>query len=78
MLFRSMGDVLAHRLVGLAGAAISALRDVGDRVGAGFARHWSVEDPVLVTRIEMAGHSADLSSLESRLSALERRGGVRR
>ena len=77
-LSRVMGDVLAHRLVGLAGAAISALRDVGDRVGAGFARHWSVEDPVLVTRIEMAGHSADLSSLESRLSALERRGGVRR
>jgi ubiquinone biosynthesis protein UbiJ len=77
-LSRVMGDVLAHRLVGLAGAAFSAFREFGDRVGAGFARHWSVEDPVLVTRIEMAGHSADLSSLVSRLSALERRGGVRR
>jgi ubiquinone biosynthesis protein UbiJ len=72
------GDVVAHRLVGFATAAVSAFHALGDRLGTGFARHWSIEDPLLVTRSELARHSADLSSLESRLAELERRGNVRR
>lgn len=77
-LSRLTGDVIAHRIVGLAGSAAQALRAMGERLGAGFARQWSVEDPVLVARGELAGHSAALSSLESRLASLERRTGVRR
>jgi len=77
-LSRLTGDVMAHRIVGLAGGAAQALRAMGERLGAGFARQWSVEDPVLVSRGEWAGHSASLSSLESRLASLERRTGARR
>jgi ubiquinone biosynthesis protein UbiJ len=77
-LSRLTGDVIAHRIVGLATGAVHALRDFGERAGAGFARQWSVEDPVLVARSELAEHSAMLSSLESRLASLERRTGVRR
>jgi len=77
-LSRFTGDVIAHRAVGFAAAALGALRAASDRLGIGFARHWSVEEPLLVTRGELAQHSAELSSLESRLAALERRGGVRR
>jgi ubiquinone biosynthesis protein UbiJ len=72
------GDVIAHRLVGFATAAVGALHALGDRLGTGFARHWSIEAPLLVTRDELDRHSAELSSLESRFSELERRGGVRR
>lgn len=77
-LSRLTGDVIAHRIVGLATGAVQALREFGERAGAGFARQWSVEDPVLVARSELAEHSAMLSSLESRLASLERRTGVRR
>ena len=77
-LSRLTGDVIAHRIVGLAAGAVHALREFGERAGSGFARQWSVEDPVLVARSELAEHSAMLSSLESRLASLERRTGVRR
>lgn len=77
-LSRLTGDVVAHRIVGLAGDAVQALRAMGERLGAGFSRQWSVEDPVLVSRGELAEHSAALTSLESRLASLERRTGVRR
>ncbi len=77
-LSRLTGDVIAHRIVGLATGAAQALRELGERAGAGFARQWSVEDPMLVARSELAEHSALLSSLESRLASLERRMGARR
>lgn len=77
-LSRLTGDVIAHRIVGLAAGAAQVLRDLGERAGAGFARQWSVEDPMLVARSELAEHSALLSSLESRLASLERRMGGRR
>ena len=77
-LSRLTGDVIAHRIVGLAAGAVQALRELGERTGAGFARQWSVEDPMLVARSELAEHSALLSSLESRLASLERRTGARR
>ncbi len=77
-LSRLTGDVVAHRIVGLAAGAVHALRELGERAGAGFARQWSVEDPVLVARSELSEHSAMLSSLESWLTSLERRTGVRR
>jgi ubiquinone biosynthesis protein UbiJ len=77
-LSRLTGDVIAHRIVGLAAGAAQALRELGERAGAGFARQWSVEDPMLVARSELAEHSALLSSLESRLASLERRTGARR
>lgn len=77
-LSRVAGDVIAHRIVGMAAGAVHALREFGERAGSGFARQWSVEDPVLVARSELAEHSAMLSSLESRLASLERRTGVRR
>lgn len=77
-LSRLTGDVIAHRIVGLAAGAAQVLRELGERAGAGFARQWSVEDPMLVARSELAEHSALLSSLESRLASLERRMGGRR
>ena len=77
-LSRITGDVIARRLAGFASGAASALRDLGERMGVGFARRWSVEDPVLVTRAELSGHSDALSSLESRLALLERQWGSRR
>jgi ubiquinone biosynthesis protein UbiJ len=77
-LSRLTGDVIAHRIMGLAAGAVHALREFGGRAGAGFARQWSVEDPMLVARSELAEHSAMLSSLESRLASLERRTGARR
>lgn len=77
-LSRLTGDVIAHRIVGLAAGAAQALRELGERAGAGFARQWSVEDPMLVARSELAEHSTLLSSLESRLASLERRTGARR
>jgi len=72
-LSRLTGDVVAHRLAGVASAALDAFRAFGQQMGTSFARQWSVEHPVLVTRNELADHSAVLSSLESRLAALERR-----
>lgn len=72
-LSRLTGDVAAHRLAGVASAALDAFRAFGQQMGTSFARQWSVEHPVLVTRNELADHSAVLSSLESRLAALERR-----
>ena len=77
-LSRLTGDVIAHRIVGLAAGAAQVLRELGERAGVGFARQWSVEDPMLVARSELAEHSALLSSLESRLASLERRMGGRR
>ncbi|MBU6188061.1 MAG: SCP2 sterol-binding domain-containing protein [Betaproteobacteria bacterium] len=77
-LSRLTGDVIAHRIVGLAAGAAQALRELGERAGAGFARQWSVEDPMLVARSDLAEHSTLLSSLESRLASLERRTGARR
>ena len=77
-LSRLTGDVIAHRIVGLAAGAAQVLRELGERAGVGFARQWSVEDPMLVARSELAEHSTLLSSLESRLASLERRMGGRR
>lgn len=72
-LSRLTGDVVAHRMVGIASAAFDAFRAFGQQMGTSFARQWGVEHAVLVTRNELADHSAALSSLESRLAALERR-----
>ncbi|MFM7569332.1 MAG: SCP2 domain-containing protein [Betaproteobacteria bacterium] len=72
-LSRLTGDVIAHRVAGAASAALDAFRAFGQQLGTSFARQWSVENPVLVTRNELADHSTALSSLESRLAALERR-----
>ncbi len=76
-LSRLTGDVLAHRLVTGASAHLATLRDTGQRAGQSLARFLAVEDAALVLRGELADHANELSSLESRISSLERRGRQR-
>ena len=72
-LSRLTGDALAHRLMGAASQQHLAMRDLMERAAYGLARYFTVEAPTLVTRGELREHADALSSLESRLSSLERR-----
>ncbi len=67
------GDVAAHRLVGWANGTAQAMVEVAQRMGSSFSRYFTVEQPDLVARGELLDHAAALSSLESRLSSLDRR-----
>ena len=74
---RATGDILAHRLVAIASAAMARASDLRHRAGRAFVRHWVIEDPQVLSRADLQSHRDELASLESRLDELGRRPQVR-
>lgn len=72
-LSRVTGDAAAHRVVSTAVAQHAAFGEALRRAGQSGARHFSAERGELVASGELRDHAERLSSLESRLSSLERR-----
>lgn len=72
-LSRVTGDVVAHRMIRTATAQHEALGEALRRAGLSSARYFSVEQGELVALDELRDHAERLSSLESRVSSLERR-----
>ena len=78
-LSRLMGDVAAHRVVGLARELAALHREAASRIAQGLVEYALEEKPLLVSRAGMQGFAGatarlrdDLERLEKRLERLER------
>lgn len=70
-LSRFTGDVLAERIARLAGGAVGALREAGNRLEGNAARYLSVESGQLLDRGALEIFALQLDSIERRIASLE-------
>jgi ubiquinone biosynthesis protein UbiJ len=72
-LARFVGDAAAVRIVALLRAALSSAREAGSRLAAQTADYLVAENPMLVSRQEMASFAADVAGLRDDVERLAKR-----
>lgn len=72
-LSRFVGDAAAVRIVGLLRAALAAAREAGGRLAAQTADYLVAENPMLVSRQEMAAFAAEVARLRDDVERLGKR-----
>lgn len=72
-LSRLVGDIAAHRLLATAGRLAAWQRRSAGNLGENLAEYLTLENPLLVSRLEFAAFCADLASLNADLNRLEAR-----
>jgi len=72
-LARLVGDAAAVRIVSLLRAALAGAREAGSRLAVQAADYLVAENPMLVSRQEMAGFAADVARLRDDIERLAKR-----
>ena len=72
-LARFVGDAAAVRIVSLLRAALAGVRDAGNRLATQTADYLIAENPMLVSRQEMAAFATDIARLRDDLERLAKR-----